>query len=99
MIYWLIAYWRSHRMLSVFYRLLKDDGVVPIHLGRKLYAIAQSRAAPVSLITFDRELGYGHKGIYRDPRLPQIVNDFFDVCRSHRSTAAEQAAVIPEVAA
>ncbi|OQV24917.1 Monoacylglycerol lipase ABHD12 [Hypsibius exemplaris] len=61
----------------------EDDNVVPFHLGQKLYNIAQTRDAPVSFVTFRRELGYGHKGIYQDPDLPRIVNDFFDVCRRH----------------
>jgi abhydrolase domain-containing protein 12 len=62
----------------------EDDKVVPIELGRKLYAVAQSRDAPVSLVTFKKELGYGHKGIYQDPQLPTIVNEFFELCRKHR---------------
>ncbi|XP_055346173.1 lysophosphatidylserine lipase ABHD12-like [Paramacrobiotus metropolitanus] len=64
----------------------EDDRIVPIELGRKLYATAKQRPEPVEFVTFRAELGYGHKGIYRDPDLPRIVNDFFTVCRQYRDS-------------
>ncbi|GAU89322.1 hypothetical protein RvY_01882 [Ramazzottius varieornatus] len=68
----------------------EDDGIVPIELGRKLFAVAQTRKNhAVQLVTFKAELRYGHKGIYRDPELPQIVNNFFEICRKHRKPPAQ----------
>lgn len=67
----------------------EDDKVIPVELGRKLYANVKHRVPPVSLVTFAAELGYGHKGIYKDPEIPRIVNDFFEACRRHKGLTKE----------
>ncbi|XP_068597407.1 lysophosphatidylserine lipase ABHD12 [Brachionichthys hirsutus] len=63
----------------------EDDGVVPFHLGKKLYSLAsQSKSLSghmVHFVPFSSSLGYKHKFIYRSPELPNILSDFFGSAR------------------
>uniref|UniRef100_A0A1B6D7Z0 Serine aminopeptidase S33 domain-containing protein n=1 Tax=Clastoptera arizonana TaxID=38151 RepID=A0A1B6D7Z0_9HEMI len=56
-----------------------DDRVVPFKLGHKLYeTIRHSRKNhdSIKLIKFGRELGLGHKFIFKDKNLPGILSKF-----------------------
>ncbi|XP_023677216.1 lysophosphatidylserine lipase ABHD12 [Paramormyrops kingsleyae] len=58
----------------------EDDGVVPFHLGKKLYNIAAQSTSlnghKVQFVPFPMSLGFKHKFIYRSPELPHILSDF-----------------------
>ncbi|XP_042188946.1 lysophosphatidylserine lipase ABHD12 [Callorhinchus milii] len=56
----------------------EDDGVIPFHLGRKLYniAAASQKSPKIRFIPFHKDLGYRHKYIYKSPELPQILREF-----------------------
>ncbi|XP_008319747.1 lysophosphatidylserine lipase ABHD12 isoform X2 [Cynoglossus semilaevis] len=58
----------------------EDDGVVPFHLGKKLYDLAAQSSSlaghKVQFVPFHSSLGYRHKFIYRSPELPNILSDF-----------------------
>ncbi|KAM9726516.1 lysophosphatidylserine lipase ABHD12-like isoform 2-T2 [Menidia menidia] len=58
----------------------EDDGVVPFHLGKKLYSLASGSRSlaghKVQFVSFPSALGYKHKFIYRSPELPHILSDF-----------------------
>ncbi|KAM8920999.1 lysophosphatidylserine lipase ABHD12-like [Pelodytes ibericus] len=58
----------------------EDDHTVPSSMGKKLHDIAlmspHSRA--VKLVIFPAALGYKHKYIYKDPKLPEIIWDFLN---------------------
>ncbi|RWS29800.1 Monoacylglycerol lipase ABHD12-like protein [Leptotrombidium deliense] len=59
-----------------------DDGLVPISLGRKLYdkALQSSKASQKpKMVTFNKDLNYGHKHIHRDKDLPNIISEFISV--------------------
>jgi len=59
----------------------EDDRVVPYRLGQKLYEVVMSyrkNNKSIEFVSFDRSLGYGHKFIYRDKRVPSIVRKFVD---------------------
>jgi len=58
----------------------QDDGIVPFHLGHKLYE-QSLRDQPKSckraqMIAFNGQYGYGHKYIFKDLQLPQIIHNF-----------------------
>ncbi|XP_029819476.1 protein ABHD12B [Manacus vitellinus] len=60
----------------------EDDGVVPPHLGRKLYETARSAykdKTKVKFITFPEKLGLGHDYISSNPELPALVKDFLNM--------------------
>ena len=67
-----------------------DDGIVPYPLGYKLYQAAlESRpktAPPAQLITFEAEKGYGHKGIFKDKDLPDILAEFISKAKKWSRT-------------
>ncbi|CAB1343419.1 unnamed protein product [Coregonus sp. 'balchen'] len=57
----------------------EDDHIVPIHMAQQLYEIAQSAQNSenqVKMIPFAGALGYLHNGLYKDPRLPDIIREF-----------------------
>ncbi|XP_034041396.1 lysophosphatidylserine lipase ABHD12 [Thalassophryne amazonica] len=56
----------------------EDDHLTPLHMAHKLYEIAQTaqNSERVKLVTFEGSLGYLHNGLYRDPRLPEILKQF-----------------------
>ncbi|XP_019737810.1 monoacylglycerol lipase ABHD12 isoform X2 [Hippocampus comes] len=56
----------------------EDDSVVLIHSAQQLYNIAVSaqNAERVKFVTFEGSLGYLHNGLYKDPRLPDIIKKF-----------------------
>ncbi|UYV64542.1 ABHD12 [Cordylochernes scorpioides] len=51
----------------------EDDAMVPVHLGRQLFATAQRKGCQVSMVEFPQ---YGHKGLYKDAQLPSVVKNF-----------------------
>ncbi|XP_042194028.1 lysophosphatidylserine lipase ABHD12 isoform X2 [Callorhinchus milii] len=58
----------------------EDDPIIPFELGRKLYrSLHDSRIfkEQVKFVAFPGILGYKHNLIYRDPRLPEILKEFF----------------------
>ncbi|XP_034041618.1 lysophosphatidylserine lipase ABHD12 [Thalassophryne amazonica] len=64
----------------------EDDGVVPFHLGKKLYKVAAQskslRGHKVQFVPFPSSLCYKHKFIYRSPELPNILSDFLGSAHS-----------------
>lgn len=58
----------------------EDDRIVPFQLGEKLYRTMQQRRSNDSLGVefwrFAAKYGYGHKFIYKDQSLPDIVRNF-----------------------
>lgn len=56
----------------------EDDHLVPIKVAQKLHEIAVNaqNADRVKLVQFEGSLGYLHNGLYRDPRLPDIIKTF-----------------------
>uniref|UniRef100_A0A3P9PCH4 Abhydrolase domain containing 12, lysophospholipase n=1 Tax=Poecilia reticulata TaxID=8081 RepID=A0A3P9PCH4_POERE len=58
----------------------EDDGVVPFHLGKKLYSLASRSSSlggrKVQFVAFPAALAFRHKFIYRSPELPNILSDF-----------------------
>lgn len=66
----------------------EDDGIVPFRLGHKLFQVAiQTRpeSSPrAQFVTFDASKLYGHKGIFKDEQLPQIISRF--VANARKST-------------
>nr|XP_020666954.1 protein ABHD12B [Pogona vitticeps] len=59
----------------------EDDGVVPAHLGRKLYEIAQAASARkehVQFMAFPASMGLGHEHIATHPDLPLILKKFLE---------------------
>ncbi|XP_070772500.1 lysophosphatidylserine lipase ABHD12 [Enoplosus armatus] len=56
----------------------EDDHLVPIHIAEQMYEVAASaqNAERVKLVPFEGSLGYLHNGLYRDPRLPDIIKTF-----------------------
>ncbi|PWA25531.1 hypothetical protein CCH79_00020598 [Gambusia affinis] len=61
----------------------EDDGVVPFHLGKKLYSLASRSSSlsghKVQFVAFPAALAFRHKYIYRSPELPNILSDFLGV--------------------
>ncbi|XP_025104567.1 monoacylglycerol lipase ABHD12-like [Pomacea canaliculata] len=60
----------------------EDDGIVPFHLGHKLYQKAKETRTPatgdVELVVFQGHHGYGHKHIFLAPELPDIIKKFME---------------------
>ncbi|XP_054655291.1 monoacylglycerol lipase ABHD12-like [Dunckerocampus dactyliophorus] len=56
----------------------EDDQFIPIGIAQRLYKVAVSaqNAERVKLVTFEGSLGYLHNGLYKDPRLPDIIRKF-----------------------
>lgn len=56
----------------------EDDHLVPIEVAQQTYEVAAraQNTERVKLVTFEGSLGYLHNGLYRDPRLPEIVKRF-----------------------
>ncbi|XP_063079456.1 lysophosphatidylserine lipase ABHD12-like isoform X2 [Engraulis encrasicolus] len=57
----------------------EDDHIIPFHMGKKLYEIAQqSRNSEdsVRMVPFDGSHGYKHNGLYKEPQLPVIIKQF-----------------------
>ncbi|XP_062422566.1 monoacylglycerol lipase ABHD12-like isoform X2 [Pungitius pungitius] len=56
----------------------EDDHLAPIQSVRQMYEVAVSaqNAERVKLASFDGSLGYLHNGLYRDPHLSDIINNF-----------------------
>ncbi|KAG5277109.1 hypothetical protein AALO_G00113620 [Alosa alosa] len=57
----------------------EDDHLVPFHMAQELFEIARNSRNSnelVKLVPFEGSLGYLHNGIYRDPRLPDIIKQF-----------------------
>ncbi|XP_059216001.1 lysophosphatidylserine lipase ABHD12-like [Centropristis striata] len=55
----------------------EDDHLVPIHFAQQLYEVAVSAqdAEQVKLVQFDGSKGYLHNGLYRDAKLPHIIQE------------------------
>ncbi|XP_003739373.1 monoacylglycerol lipase ABHD12 [Galendromus occidentalis] len=71
----------------------KDDGVIPFSLADRLHkGFESSRGSSRSteFVTFESELGYGHKYIYTHPGLHKKVRDFFDGAIASRSETDSQ---------
>ncbi|KAM4690834.1 protein ABHD12B [Rhinophrynus dorsalis] len=58
----------------------EDDFTVPSSMARKLHEIAlnSQNSRHVKLVLFPTELGYQHKFIYKDPKLPEIIWAFLN---------------------
>ena len=58
----------------------RDDSIIPFALGERLWRVAQQTrppTAPAALFhPFDASLQYGHKGIFRDIQLPDLLFHF-----------------------
>ena len=58
----------------------QDDGIVPFHLGHKLYEQSlkdqPKNCKKAQMVAFNGEYGYGHKYIFRDSELPTIIENF-----------------------
>ncbi|KAL2082061.1 hypothetical protein ACEWY4_021879 [Coilia grayii] len=57
----------------------EDDHLVPPHMAQELYEIARnSRNSEehIRIVLFEGFHGYLHNGLYRDPRLPEIIKQF-----------------------
>uniref|UniRef100_A0A8D0GE56 Uncharacterized protein n=1 Tax=Sphenodon punctatus TaxID=8508 RepID=A0A8D0GE56_SPHPU len=57
----------------------EDDGVVPAHLGKKLYETARAAYKNkdiVKFVSFPANLGLKHDYISSHPELPDIFKDF-----------------------
>jgi len=57
----------------------KDDKVIPMTLGMKLYQAAldgRPKTSPTSVILFDDKYHHGHVYICRAPRLPDYISQF-----------------------
>ncbi|XP_019948382.2 lysophosphatidylserine lipase ABHD12-like [Paralichthys olivaceus] len=56
----------------------EDDHIVPIRIAQQLYEVAVSaqNAERVKIVSFDGSHGYLHNGLYRDPRVPDIIKNF-----------------------
>ncbi|XP_029305850.1 monoacylglycerol lipase ABHD12-like [Cottoperca gobio] len=56
----------------------EDDHLVPIQVAQQMYEVAASaqNAERVKLVSFDGSRGYLHNGLYRDPLLPDILQEF-----------------------
>ncbi|XP_076018782.1 lysophosphatidylserine lipase ABHD12 [Genypterus blacodes] len=70
----------NHISCPVLILHAEDDGVVPFHLGKKLYSLASRSKSlsgyKVQFVPFASSLAYKHKFIYRSPELPHILSDF-----------------------
>ncbi|XP_056401174.1 lysophosphatidylserine lipase ABHD12-like [Hyla sarda] len=70
------------KMLSAPLLILhaEDDHVVPSSMGRELHEIAinSRHRRGVKLVLYPPELGYKHKYIYKDPRLPETLWNFLN---------------------
>lgn len=68
----------------------EDDGVVPFHLGKKLYTLASHSKSlsghRVQFVPFPSALAYRHKFIYRSPELPNILSDFFGTVQQQKQS-------------
>ncbi|XP_072396527.1 lysophosphatidylserine lipase ABHD12-like [Diabrotica undecimpunctata] len=66
----------------------QDDNVVPIKLGKKLYATGkkcrQRTAGPIIFYEFQSKCGYQHKYIYRAPEIGDIINDFVSLAKKRK---------------
>ncbi|CAH2328879.1 ABHD12B isoform X1 [Pelobates cultripes] len=58
----------------------EDDQVVPSSLAKKLHetALMAPHSREVKLVLFPAALGYKHKFIYKDPKLPGIIWNFLN---------------------
>ncbi|XP_058506694.1 monoacylglycerol lipase ABHD12-like [Solea solea] len=56
----------------------EDDHMVPIRIVEQMYEVAvrYQNAERVKMVSFDGSLGYLHNGLYRDPHLPDILQEF-----------------------
>ncbi|XP_060896887.1 monoacylglycerol lipase ABHD12-like [Labrus mixtus] len=56
----------------------EDDHLVPIQVAQQLYEVAVNaqNSDRVKLVPFEGSKGYLHNGLYRDPRLPDIIKKF-----------------------
>lgn len=68
-----------------------DDVIIPYHLGHRLYERAVERRPKglkpdVQMITFNADLKYGHKNIFKDPGLPEIISSFVQSALMSRET-------------
>ncbi|KAM5129962.1 protein ABHD12B isoform 1-T1 [Mantella aurantiaca] len=58
----------------------EDDNVVPVSMAKELHEIAINARHPrdVKLVLYPATLGYKHKFIYKDPKLPQKIWSFLN---------------------
>ncbi|XP_068110877.1 lysophosphatidylserine lipase ABHD12-like isoform X2 [Hyperolius riggenbachi] len=58
----------------------EDDNVVPVSMSKELYEISVNSRHPkdAKLVLFPAELGYKHKFIYKDPKLPKVLWAFLN---------------------
>ncbi|CAH0546604.1 unnamed protein product [Brassicogethes aeneus] len=69
-----------HVDLPIIILHAEDDNVVPYRLGYKLYEAAlkckSEKDGSIQFKSFEENLHYGHKYIYKDERLPNIISNF-----------------------
>ena len=77
-----------HAELPLMILHAKDDGVIPFRLADRLHeSFKSSRAsskARLDFVTFESDLGYGHKYIYSHPGLHKQLREFFDEATSSK---------------
>ena len=58
----------------------EDDMIIPFELGKKLFRVAAdtrpATAPRAQFVSFDASKKYGHKAIFRDLQLPEIISKF-----------------------
>ncbi|XP_050515909.1 lysophosphatidylserine lipase ABHD12-like [Diabrotica virgifera virgifera] len=66
----------------------QDDNVIPIKLGKKLYAAGKKcrrgTAGRIIFHEFQSTCGYKHKYIYRAPEISFIINDFVSLAKKRK---------------
>lgn len=67
----------------------EDDMIIPFSMGQKLFQAAVDTRPPsaprAQFVSFDASKKYGHKGIFRDDLLPDIISQFV---RNSRQSAS-----------
>ena len=58
----------------------EDDTIIPVALGKKLVeTVKEAGKQDVKIHIYDAMLKYGHKHIYKDANLPQLITRFMDM--------------------
>ena len=58
----------------------EDDTIIPVALGKKLVeTVKEAGKQDVKIHVYDAMLKYGHKHIYKDANLPQLITRFMDM--------------------
>lgn len=78
-----------HPELPLMILHAKDDAVIPFSLADRLHksfkSSRTSSKARLDFVTFESDLGYGHKYIYTHPGLYKQLREFFDEAASSKT--------------